>query len=408
MSFYQLQSIKNSESCSEHDSYTTDAGGYPLEVVYDYGHIKKGLNMHHFKKTPPSHVKYVDFFPIIDRSQIITKQEGGTPLYQLKRLGEQLGLEHLYVKAESANPTGVFKDRGTMIEITKALELGASAVCVASTGNMAASVSAYAAQAGLPCYVLVPEGTPVGKLAQTIAYGARVVQIKGTYDTCILLARYIAKEYHFFLCGDYAFRREGQKSIAYEIVEQLDWQSPDIVICPIGYGTNLAGIYKGFVEFKRFGLTPRIPTFIGVQAAGCSPIADAWERGETSYIPVEKPNTIASAVAACDPCDAPFIFSALLETKGRALKYTDTEMLDAQKVLGRTEGLFVEPSSALPLAVLLSSALQREQSLQSKRIVLIATGNGLKDPNAILRTVEQPPTVEGNEEAVGRLVKKLL
>lgn len=415
MSFYHLESIKTDETYSEADSYTTDRDGYPLEVVYDYEYMKKSLNVYDIKNTPISHVKYLDFFPIADRGRIVTKQEGGTPLYHLKRLGEQFSLEHLYVKAESANPTGVFKDRGTMIEITKALEMGASAVCVASTGNMAASVSAYAAQAGLPCFVLVPEGTPVGKLAQTLAYGARVIQIRGTYDICILLARSCAKEHNFFLCGDYAFRREGQKSIAYEIVEQLNWQTPDMVICPIGYGTNLAGIYKGFMEFKRLGLIERIPIFVGVQADGCSPIADAWERGETTYIPVEKPNTIASAVAACDPCDAPFIFKALSETKGCALKYSDQKMLEAQKLLGNTEGLFVEPSSVLPLAVLVEASsptasnwLRQHKHLTDMRIVLIATGNGLKDPNAILNTIEQPPLVDGDLRAVNELLKSMI
>jgi threonine synthase len=280
---------------------------------------------------------------------------------------------------------------------------------------MAASVSAYAAQAGLPCFVLVPEGTPVGKLAQTLAYGARVIQIRGTYDTCILLARASAKEHNFFLCGDYAFRREGQKSIAYEIVEQLNWQAPEMVICPIGYGTNLAGIYKGFVEFKKLGLIDRIPIFVGVQAAGCSPIADAILRGEMSYIPVEKPNTIASAVAACDPCDAPFIFKALSETAGYALKYSDQKMLEAQKMLGGTEGLFVEPSSALPLAALIESSspnasnwLKQNHSLKNLRIVLIATGNGLKDPNSILSAIEQPPLVDGELSVVNELLKQMI
>ena len=159
MSFYQLKSIKTDEKYSENDSYTTDRDGHPLEVVYDYAYIKAKLNLYDLKHSPISHVKYLDFYPILDRSQIVTKEEGNTPLYHLKNIGKTLGCAALYLKNEGMNPTGVFKDRGTMVEITKARELGAKAVCVASTGNMAASVSAYAAQAGLPCYVLVPEGT---------------------------------------------------------------------------------------------------------------------------------------------------------------------------------------------------------------------------------------------------------
>lgn len=413
MHFYHLQSHKTKSQVSERESYTVDKAGNPLDVAYDYGYIKAKLNLYDLKHTPISHLKYLDFYPIADRSQVVTKEEGNTPLYHLKNIGKAFGCASLYLKNEGMNPTGVFKDRGTMVEITKARELGAKAVCVASTGNMAASVSAYAAQAGLPCYVLVPEGTPVGKLAQTLSYGARVLQIRGTYDDCVKLVRQMSEKYGFFLCGDYAFRREGQKSIAYEIIEQLGWRAPDALICPVGFGTNLAGIYKGFVEFKRLGFIERLPKIIGVQAAGCAPLARAWKEGKRTYRVVEKPDTLAGAVAVGNPCDAPFIFDAVATTGGCLLSYIDDEILEAQTLLGGKESVFVEPASALPLAALKDFSARKDLSrkifggsgFRDKSIVLIGTGNGLKDPRALLKRVPTPPTVDPDIHEVDRFLR---
>ena len=413
MDFYHLQSFTTKKRVDEKASYTQDENGNPLDIVYDYDYIKARLNFYDLRHTPISHLKYMDFFPIRDRSKIITKGEGATPLYRLEALGKELGLSRLYIKNEGMNPTGVFKDRGTCVEITKAREIGAKAVCVASTGNMAASVSAYAAQAGLPCYVLVPEGTPVGKLAQTLVYGARVLQIRGHYDDCVRLAREMAEKYGYHLCGDYAFRREGQKSAAYEIIEQLGWQSPDVLICPVGFGTNLAGIYKGFVEFQKLGFIDRLPVIVGVQASGCSPIADAYQRGKRVCVPVERPDTIAGAVAVGNPGDAPFLFEAFSKTRGFAMKCDDDEILEAQAILGRKESIFVEPSSALPLAGVFQMMKDKEKrrflisksGSDSPKIVLIATGNGLKDPRAVLKKYATPPSADPNMSEIDRFLR---
>lgn len=413
MDFYHLQSYKTKKRVDEKTSYTQDEKGNPLDVAYDYDYIKARINLYDLRHTPISHLKYLDFFPIRDRSKIITKGEGGTPLYHAQTLGKMFGLPQLYIKNEGMNPTGVFKDRGTSVEITKAREIRASAVCVASTGNMAASVSAYAAQAGFPCYVLVPEGTPVGKLAQTLSYGARVLQIRGTYDDCVRLVREMAHKHGYFLCGDYAFRREGQKSAAYEIIEQLGWRSPDVVICPVGFGTNLAGIYKGFMEFYRLGFIDKVPILIGVQAALCAPIADAWRKGKRTCKPVPRPDTIAGAVAVGDPGDAPFLFEAFAKTSGFALKCTDDEILEAQAMLGAKESIFVEPASALPLSAVLQiiSDPKRRRILIPKkgsdfpRIVLVATGNGLKDPRAVLKKYATPPSADPDISEIDRFLK---
>jgi threonine synthase len=261
--------------------------------------------------------------------------------------------------------------------------------------------------------VLVPEGTPIGKLAQTLSYGARVLQIRGTYDDCVKLVREMSEKYGFFLCGDYAFRREGQKSIAYEIIEQLGWRAPDVLVCPVGFGTNLAGIYKGFVEFKRLGFIDALPKIIGVQAQGCAPIARAFEAGKRKYTPIEKPDTIAGAVAVGDPKDAPFIMDAVFETGGCVLSYSDDAILAAQTTLSARESVFVEPASALPLASLedlatnknLSKKLFGSNNFGNKIIVLIATGNGLKDPRALLKRVPTPPSADPDIREVDRFLR---
>src|SRR6185295_6297953 len=170
---------------------------------------------------------------------LVSLGEGNTPLIHAKKLGQKFGLSQLYLKYEGANPTGVFKDRGSALEITKALELNAKAVCCASTGNMAASVAAYAAKAGIPCYVLIPEKTPLGKLAQAIAYGAHTIKIRGTYVDCVRMATEMSKKHRFYLAGDYAFRLEGQKPVAYELFRQLENEVPDWIVSPIGCGTHL-------------------------------------------------------------------------------------------------------------------------------------------------------------------------
>src|SRR3989338_3036866 len=194
--FYTLKCLKCAREYDEHETCTTclKCGG-PLDVVYNYDFIRQRLNLYALKNSPISALKYLTFYPIINLEKIVTLNEGGTPLHRCRNLSGRFGLKNLYVKNEGANPTGVFKDRGTLVEITKALEMGAKAVCFASTGNMAASVAAYCTLAKIPCYVLFPEGTPIGKLAQTLSYGARIIQVRGTYSQCAALAVKLAKRH---------------------------------------------------------------------------------------------------------------------------------------------------------------------------------------------------------------------
>lgn len=403
--FYKLQCISCGQEFDEKETSTNCLScGDPLDCVYDFAQVRKRLNIFNLKNTALSVLKYLALYPILDFDQIVTLEEGGTPLLHAKNIGKKLGLNQLYIKNEGANPTGVFKDRGTMVEVTKAKELGAEAICFASTGNMAASVAAYASIAGIPCYVLVPEGTPIGKLAQTLSYGARVIQVRGTYSDCAKLAEQMAKKYGYYLAGDYVFRGEGQKSQAYEIVEQLLWKVPDYVVCPIGCGTNFAAIWKGFVDFKTLGLIDKLPKLIGVQPMGCNVIVKAFNEGRMDFDILEKPNTVCSAVAAGNPLDGKKILKAMHDSHGKGVELRDREALDAVQMMAREEGVFVEPSGALPIAGV--KKLAEENFFQPDEIIVcVATGNGLKDPVSALKILPEPATIEPDLAEVDNFLK---
>lgn len=349
----------------------------------------------------------MDFYPIKNLTNIVSLNEGNTPLHEAKNFGEKLGLKNLFIKNESHNPTGVFKDRGSLIELTKAKELKAKAVCCASTGNMAASVAAYASIAKLPCYVFVPEGTPIGKLAQTLSYGARVIQIRGTYTDCVRLCQEAAEKHHFYLAGDYAFRAEGQKSLAFEIIEQLFWKVPDCVVVPMGCGTNIAAIWKGFKEFYTLGLIEKLPKMVGVQPKNVPTIVEAFRKGKNRAMCVEKPNTIASAVGIGVPQDDVKALRTLRESHGYGYTATEEELLQAEQLLARLESIFVEPSSAIPVAVL-NKMIHDGVIHKNSVVVCVATGTGLKDPKSAVSLLPDPPVIEPSSQEVDRYLKHKL
>ena len=403
--FYELHCISCDRQVRESESNTRcPACQGPLNVRYDYDYIRSRLNRYSLRSSPVKALKYLDFYPLLDLDKVVSMNEGGTPLYQCTRLAERTGLKRLYIKNEGANPTGVFKDRGSLVELTKAKEQGAKAVCVASTGNMAASVAAYASVAGLPCYVLVPEGTAIGKMAQALSYGARVIQVRGTYSEAAKLAEETSERHGFYLAGDYAFRVEGQKSQAFEIIEQLDWKAPAAVIVPMGCGTNMAALWKGFKEFYELGFIDRLPRMIGVQPDGCSPIVAAFQHGAEQVAPVEKPFTVCTAVSAGTPLDGLKALGALRESGGCGVIVSDAEVLEAQQQLAHLESIFVEPAGAIPIATL-TPLLISGRVRADEAVVCIATGNGLKDPKAALRVLPSPATIEPTIAEVDKFLK---
>jgi threonine synthase len=402
--FYHLVCVGCGRTVREEESTTRCPHCQsPLDVRYDYGYIRSRLNRYSLRNSPIKALKYLDFYPIRDLDQVVSLDEGGTPLYRCRKLAEATGLSRLYIKNEGANPTGVFKDRGSLVEISKAKEQGAKAVCVASTGNMAASVAAYASIAMIPCYVLVPEGTPIGKMAQALSYGARLLQVRGTYTDAARLTEEMSRQYGFYLAGDYAFRVEGQKSQAFEIIEQLDWRVPAVVIVPMGCGTNLAALWKGFKEFYELELIDRLPRLVGVQPEGCQPIVSAFNQGRDTIVPVAKPSTVASAVAAGDPLDGVKALAALRESGGCALALTDAEILEGQQLLARLESIFVEPAGAIPIAAL-PALLTTGRIRPEEVVVCLATGNGLKDPKSALKVLPSPASIEPTLQEVEKFL----
>lgn len=362
----------------------------PWEVAVDLEKVSQRINPNYFRAAPPFVSKYLPFMPIKDFSNFISLQEGATPLIKSKRIGKSLNLD-LYFKLEGQNPTGSFKDRGSAVELTIAKELGVKGISVASTGNMAASCSCYAAAARIPCFLFVPEDTPPSKLSQAISYGGRIVQVKGSYNDAAQLAREVAEEFNFYLAGDYAYRVEGQKTAAFELCDQMFFRVPDMVIVPIGCGTNITAYYKGFSEYKSLGFIDRIPRVIGVQAEGASSVVNAYRQNATVVEKLDGINTLATAIAVTYPLDGIKALDAIYGSQGSAIAVSDREILEAQYMLSKEEGLFVESSSATTLATLIK--MSRDRGFEGESIVCILTGGGLKDPSPILKIAIKPPTI---------------
>ncbi len=392
---YQLVDFVTKKSVLPHNMVFTGENS-PWEVQMDLGKIKDELYINYFKTIPPSLSKYLSLMPIQTGSNFVSLSETATPLVKSKVLGPELGID-LYFKVEGKNPTGSFKDRGSAVDISVAKEMGAKAVILASTGNMAASCACYAAAAHLPCYILVPEGVPMGKLAQVIAFGGHIVQVQGGYNEAAYLAEKIADRMGFYLAGDYAFRVEGQKTAAFEVVEQLFFQSPDLVIVPIGCGTNLAAYAKGFDEYRSLGLISSVPALMGVQAQGAAAVVNSFENHQNTITALNEINTVASAIAVSHPIDGVKALEAIYSTKGRAVSVSDQDMLQARYRLSSEEGLFVESASAATIAALFKTAAAGQ--LEAKKIVCVLTGDGLKDANVLLQSFEKTPTIEPSEDA---------
>ena len=331
--------------------------------------------------------KYRELLPVENEESIISLAEGGTGLHRCKRLGRKLGLKKLYVKNEGENPTGSFKDRGMTVAISKAKELGKKKVLCASTGNTAASLAAYSARAGMECIVLVPKGKVAGgKMLQVTMHGAKIIQVKGDFDQAFVTALELTKRRRelYLMNSLNPYRLEGQKTLAFEISDQLDSKTPDTVILPVGNGGNISAAWKGFTEFQQLSIAKTRPRMIGIQAEKASPIAKAVKRKENKIRPVHNPQTIATAIRIGSPVNWPKVLKAIKESKGTAETVTDSEILEAQRQLATLEGIFVEPASAASIAGL--KKLRTNMMVDpSETIVCVTTGHGLKDPSILNR-----------------------
>lgn len=343
--------------------------------------------------------KYKEFMPV-DESKIISLDEGGTPFIKCNRLGDELGV-NLHVKVEGSNPTGSFKDRGMSVGITKAMELGVATVGCASTGNTSASLAAYAARAGLKCIVLLPSGkVALGKLAQAMFHGAEVLSVNGNFDEALEAVTALALEGELYLLNSInPFRLEGQKSIGFEIVHDLGWRSPDRIMLPVGNAGNISAIWKGIREFYEAGFIEDLPMMTGIQAEGACPITNAVKKGVEEIIPVENPETIATAIRIGAPVSALKALRAIYESDGTSETVTDEEILDAQKLLARTEGIGVEPASASSIAGL-RKMVESGDIDDGEDVVCIVTGHLLKDPNTAIDACKEPINIDANIESL--------
>jgi threonine synthase len=346
--------------------------GQSLDIVYDYSRIGRKITWQKLRKRKFCHWRYREFYPIENDKNIRTMEEGGTPLIRSSIWCKKLKFD-LHFKYEGVNPTGSFKDRGTTVEISKAVEFGAKKLVCASTGNMGASVAAYASRAGLDATIFVPKKTTTSsKINQIVIYGSKIRFIDGDYDAAIAACNKEQKKSNAYLLGDYPYRGEGEKSVSYEIADENG--VPDYVICPIGNGTLLGGMWKGFVEMKKTRLTKKLPKIIAVQASGCNTVVSAFNK-KINYVEHSEAKTKASAIACGTPLDGLKALHALQQNKGYGIAVSDKEMLSAQRMLSR-EGVYAEMSGAATFAALLKT---RNKIRKNSKIVLIATGHGLKD-----------------------------
>lgn len=376
-----------------------------LEVVYDKGELESRANSINWKSSPLSVWRYSPFLPFQDGTTRVTLNEGGTGLHKCERLAAFLGLKTVYVKNEGENPTGSFKDRGMTVGVSKAVELGVSWVTCASTGNTSASLAAYAARAGLKRIVLIPSGkVAYGKLAQAMICGAKVVQVKGNFDEALEIVMDLAERYRdvYLLNSLNPFRLEGQKTLAFEVVEQLG-HVPDWIAVPVGNAGNISAIWKGLIEFKSLGYIDKLPRMIGVQATGAAPIAEAFEKKSSEVKFIEKPETIATAIRIGVPRSWKKALKAINDSNGLATKVTDEEILSAQGSLAKLEGIFVEPASATPIAAV-KNLIRKGVIRKDEEVVCVATGHGLKDPDVISKFYEKPIEVEANIQELENLL----
>jgi len=328
--------------------------------------------------------EYRDRLPVSSKTPVVSLREGGTPLVAACVLSEMLGNE-IWLKVEGANPTGSFKDRGMTMAISKAAEDGAKAVICASTGNTSASAAAYATKAGMIPVVLIPQGKiAMGKLAQAIAHGSRLIQVDGNFDDCLNLARELSQEYPVALVNSVnPFRIEGQKTAAFEVVDLLG-DAPDLHVLPVGNAGNITAYWKGYNEYYSDKVSTQLPQMWGFQAAGAAPLVLGH--------PVANPETLATAIRIGNPASWDQAIAARDNSGGLIDSVTDEEILNAYRLVAAKEGIFVEPSSAAGIAGLIKK--QAEGKLpRGKKIVITVTGNGLKDVGHILDHASAPVVV---------------
>jgi len=381
----------------------------PLEVAYDRSELDAESARRRIQAGSASIWRYADFLPFTDRppASRTSLEPGFTPLVRAERLAERLGLAEVFVKNDAANPTHSFKDRVVGVAIAKARELGFETVACASTGNLANAVAAHSAAAGLDSYVFVPSDLEEQKLLATGVYGTQLVGVRGTYDDVNRLCTQLAgdRDWAFVNVNLRPYYSEGSKTVAYEIVEQLGWELPDRIVCPVASGSLFTRIGRGFSEWRELGLVEgELPTFSGAQAEGCGPVAEAYAEGWDICKPTAKPDTIAKSLAIGDPADGPYALELARRTEGSVEAVSDDEIRDGIRLLAETTGIFTETAGGVTVATLRKLA-EAGAIDPSERVVAVITGEGLKTLDATkdgFRMAEIEPTVADFEAKAER------
>jgi threonine synthase len=369
----------------------------PLEVNYNYDEIREAISRDTIAQGPKSLWRYAALLPV-EGPPTVGLHGGLTPMVKANNLARALGLDALYLKNDTVNhPTLSFKDRVVAVALTRAKELGFDTVACASTGNLANSVSAHAAQAGLKCYVFIPSDLEAAKILGNLIYKPRVVAVEGNYDDVNRLCSEIASEYPwaFVNINIRPYYAEGSKTLAYETAEQLGWRSPDHVVVPIASGSLLTKIWKGLKEFEQLGFIPSVKTQVsGAQAEGCSPVAEAF-KAKRDFIKPVKPKTIAKSLAIGNPADGYYALKTVKETGGAIETATDPEIVDGITLLAETEGIFAETAGGVTVAVLKKLVAQGKIRKGDVTVAYI-TGHGLKTQEAVMQAVGEPVRIQPN------------
>jgi threonine synthase len=380
----------------------------PLEIQYDYEGIKKSISREKIASRDRNLWRYRELLPI-DGEPRVGLYSGFTPLVRAHRLGTALGVKELYVKDDSVNhPTFSYKDRVVSVAISKAIEFGFDTVSCASTGNLANSVAAHAAKAGLDCYVFIPDGLEQGKIIGSAIYGPKTVAIKGNYDDVNRLCTEIGDKYGwaFVNVNLRPYYSEGAKTHGFEVAEQLGWKLPQHIVVASAGGTILPKLAKGFKELIKVGLVEESGCKIySAQAAGCAPIINALHKGTDLVTPV-KPNTIASSIAIGNPADGYYVIQAVRESGGWGESVTDEEILEGIKLLARTEGIFTEPAGGTEVAVA-KKLIEMGRIPRDESIVISITGNGYKTLETVAQSVERPYTIDATLQNFDELFRRL-
>ena len=376
----------------------------PLDVHYEFPKITKES----FNGREQTYWRYFELLPIVDKSNIVSINAGMTPLVKAEKLGKELGLNNLYVKNDSVNPTFSFKDRPAGVAISKAKEFGLKSVGCASTGNLASATAAHAAKAGFPCYIFAPSDIEHAKIAQALSYGSEYISVDGTYDDANRIAAQIgdSKGVGVVNINMRSYYVEGSKTLAYEVAEQLGWKVPDQLVVPTGSGAMLNAMCKGFEELESVSLIDKVSAMHMncAQPRGCAPIVNAFKNNTADVIPVENPDTVAKSLAIGDPGDGRYVLKRLKQYNGIAEETNNKEILDAILLLAKTEGIFTEPAGGVSVSVV-KKMVEDGKIDKDETVVCYVTGNGLKATESIMQVLSKPEVMQPDVAKISAVVK---